>query len=144
MYQFSYAEVLDETPRGARERERQAIERSIELLEAAEKSGVRSREAIEAVLFVRRLWGVLIEDLADPENDLPQALRADLISIGLWIMREAEQIRLEKSANFKGHHRSVRSHPGRPAMTARAVAGTARPQLRSQQAGNHQHLEAIP
>ena len=28
--------------------------------------------------------------------------RADLISIGLWIMREAEQIRLEKSSNFKG------------------------------------------
>ena len=102
MYQFSYAEVLDETPRGARERERQAIERSIELLEAAERRGVRSREAIEAVLFVRRLWGVLIEDLGDTENDLPQALRADLISIGLWIMREAEQIRLEKSGNFKG------------------------------------------
>ncbi len=102
MYQFSYAEVLDETPRGARERERQAIERSIELLEAADKAGVRSREAIEALLFVRRLWGVLIEDLADTENDLPQALRADLISIGLWIMREAEQIRLEKSSNFKG------------------------------------------
>ena len=102
MYQFSYAEVLDETPQGARERERQAIERSIELLEAAEKSGVRSREAIEAVLFVRRLWGVLIEDLAKPDNDLPQQLRADLISIGLWIMREAEQIRLEKSDNFKG------------------------------------------
>ena len=102
MYQFSYAEVLDETPRGARERERQAIERSIDLLEAAEKSGVRSREAIEAVLFVRRLWGALIEDLADPENDLPQALRADLISIGLWIMREAEQIRFEKSTNFRG------------------------------------------
>ncbi len=102
MYQFSYAEVLDETPRGARERERQAIERSIELLEAADKAGVRSREAIEALLFVRRLWGVLIEDLADTENDLPQALRADLISIGLWVMREAEQIRLEKSDNFKG------------------------------------------
>jgi flagellar biosynthesis activator protein FlaF len=102
MYQFSYAEVLDETPRGARERERQAIEHSMELLEAAEKNGVRSREAIEAVLFVRRLWGTLIEDLASPENDLPQALRADLISIGLWIMREAEQIRLEKSTNFRG------------------------------------------
>jgi flagellar protein FlaF len=102
MYQFSYAEVLDETPRGARERERQATERSIELLEAAGKCGARSREAIEALLFVRRLWGVLIEDLADKENDLPQALRADLISIGLWIMREAEQIRLEKSSNFRG------------------------------------------
>jgi len=74
MYQFSYAEVLDETPQGARERERQALDRSIELLEAADKVGVRSREAIEALLFVRRLWSVLIEDLADPENDLPQAL----------------------------------------------------------------------
>jgi flagellar biosynthesis activator protein FlaF len=102
MYQFSYAEVLDETPQGARERERQALDRSIELLEAADKAGVRSREAIEALLFVRRLWSVLIEDLGDPENDLPQALRADLISIGLWVMREAELIRLEKSSNFRG------------------------------------------
>lgn len=102
MYQFSYAEVLDETPKGARERERQAIDRSIELLREADRAGVNSRESIEAVLYVRRLWGLLIEDLARPENDLPKALRADLISIGLWIMREAEEIRLEKSDNFKG------------------------------------------
>ena len=102
MYQFSYAEVLDETPKGARERERLAIAHSIELLEAAEKKGVRSREAIEAILFVRRLWAVFIEDLAETDNDLPKALRADLISIGLWVIREAEQIRLEKSSNFRG------------------------------------------
>jgi len=102
MYQFSYAEVLDETPKGARDRERQAIDRSIELLRAAEKSGPRSREATEAMLYVCRLWSFLIEDLARPENDLPKPLRADLISIGLWLMREAEQIRLETSENFKG------------------------------------------
>lgn len=102
MYQFSYAEVLDETPQGARERERQAIDRSLELLRSAEAAGVSSREAVEAILFVRRLWGYLIEDLARPDNDLPQKLRADLISIGLWIIREAEQIRLEASSNFKG------------------------------------------
>jgi flagellar biosynthesis activator protein FlaF len=102
MYQFSYAEVLDETPQGARQRERQAIERSIELLQAADAAGAQSREAVEALLFVRKLWGILIEDLAKPENDLPEQLRADLISIGLWVMREAEQIRLEKSTNFKG------------------------------------------
>jgi len=102
MYQFSYAEVLDQTPKGAREREREAIDRSIELLREAEKAGANSRESIEAVLYLRRLWGLLIEDLARPENDLPKALRADLISIGLWIMREAEEIRLERSDNFKG------------------------------------------
>jgi flagellar biosynthesis activator protein FlaF len=102
MYQFSYAEVLDETPKSARERERQAIEHSIELLRAAQASGVQSREAVEALAFVRRLWSYFLEDLAKSENDLPQKLRADLISIGLWIMREAEQIRFDKSSNFKG------------------------------------------
>jgi flagellar protein FlaF len=102
MYQFPYAEVLDETPQSARERERQALERSIELLQAAQAAGARSREAVEALLFVRKLWSFLIEDLAKADNDLPNQLRADLISIGLWIMREADQIRLEKSENFKG------------------------------------------
>ena len=102
MYQFSYAEVLDETPKGARERERMAIEHSIELLRAAQKAGHNSREAIEAALYVGRLWSVLIDDLAKAENDLPKQLRADLISVGLWLMREAEQMRLEKSASLDG------------------------------------------
>jgi flagellar biosynthesis activator protein FlaF len=102
MYQFPYAEVMDDVPSDARAIERRAIEHSIQLLEAAEKAGVGSRECADALLFVRRLWGALIEDLAKPENDLPKPLRADLISIGLWVFREAEQIRLEKSSNFKG------------------------------------------
>ena len=102
MYQFSYAEVLDETPQSARERERQTIDRSIELLRDAERKGARSREAVDALLFVHRLWTYLIEDLAKPDNDLSPALRADLISIGIWMLREVEQIRLEKLDNFKG------------------------------------------
>jgi flagellar protein FlaF len=102
MYRFSYAEVLDDDPKGARDRERQAIERSIDMLEQAQQAGVRSRETAEALHYLRRLWALLIEDLAKPENELSQQLRADIISIGLWIMKEAEQIRLEQSDNFKG------------------------------------------
>ena len=102
MYHFSYAEVLDDAPKDARERERMAIDRAVEMLELAEAKGVKSREAAEALAFVRRLWGMLVEDLASAENDLPKELRADLISIGLWIMREAEQIRIENSNNFRG------------------------------------------
>ena len=83
MYQFSYAEVLDETPKGARERERLAIAHSIELLEAAEQKGVRSREAIEAILFVRRLWAVFIEDLAELPTVLSQILKADDVVLTL-------------------------------------------------------------
>jgi flagellar biosynthesis activator protein FlaF len=101
MYQFPYAEVLDDAPKAARERERQALEHCIALLRSAQAQGPRSREAVEALVFLRKLWTTFIEDLASSENDLPKALRADLISIGLWVMREAESIRLEKSDSFQ-------------------------------------------
>jgi flagellar biosynthesis activator protein FlaF len=101
MYQFPYAEVLDDAPKATRERERKALEHCIALLRAAQERGPRSREAVEAITFLRKLWATFIEDLGSAENDLPQALRADLISIGLWVIREAENIRLEKSEDFK-------------------------------------------
>ena len=102
MYRFSYAEVLEETPHTARERERMALEHAISLLQSASKRGTESPEAIEALHFCRRLWAVLIEDLAHPENQLPTKLKADIISIGLWIMRETEEIRQGRSDNFGG------------------------------------------
>jgi flagellar biosynthesis activator protein FlaF len=101
MYKFYYGEVLDEAPQGQRERERTALERSIELLEKAEEKGTSSIESVEALHFVRRLWGIFVEDLAKPENGLPQKLRADLVSVGLWVMRETEEIRHGRSKDFK-------------------------------------------
>ena len=102
MYQFSYAEVAQDTAADARERERMALDHSIDLLRRAEASGPRSRDAIEAIHATRSLWALLVEDLTSSENGLPDNLRAELISIGLWIMREAEAIRLGKSTNFQG------------------------------------------
>lgn len=102
MYRFSYAEVLDDNPKEMRARERQALERSIELLRAAEAAGPNSREAIDANQFSAKLWTILIEDLGMAENQLPKQLRADLVSIGLWVMRELEEIRMERSSNYKG------------------------------------------
>ncbi|MCB8838131.1 flagellar biosynthesis regulator FlaF [Aurantimonas sp. VKM B-3413] len=102
MYQFSYAEVARDVEVDARERERRALDHSIELLRKAEKSGPRSRDAIEAIYTTRSLWAILVEDLSSSDNGLPEVLRAELISIGLWIMREAEAIRLGRSQNFAG------------------------------------------
>ena len=89
-------------PQGARERERQAIDHSIELLQAADKPGSAIARSGRGAAVRARLWAILVEDLAKADNDLPQKLRAELISIGLWVMGEAERIRLEKSTNFKG------------------------------------------
>jgi flagellar protein FlaF len=102
MYQFSYAEVIEDDPGHARRTERMALDHAIELLRLAKEKGPRSREAIDALHFVRSLWTIFIDDLAGSGNDLPEPARAGLISIGLWIVKEAEQIRLDRSHNFSG------------------------------------------
>lgn len=102
MYHFGYDEVMEESCNEARAQERRALQHAVELLAAAEEKGVRSREAVDALLYVNRLWSVLLEDLASPENELPEALRANLISIGLWVLKETENIRFQRSDNFRG------------------------------------------
>ncbi len=102
MYQFSYAEVQQDAVADSKERERQVLDKSIAMLEAARDAGRGSREAIEALFFVNRVWVRFIEDLGSPDNELEQELRANLISIGIWVLREAEKIRIGESENFDG------------------------------------------
>lgn len=102
MYQRSYAESFSDSLRECRDRERLALERAIALLEQAESAGPQTREAANALDFAAKLWNAFIQDLADPENDLPDVLRADLISVGLWIIKEAALIRSGESMNFRG------------------------------------------
>lgn len=102
MFNLAYSEVAADAPMESRAREREAVQRSIELMERAELAGFRSREAIVALNFVRSLWTIFIEDLAQPSNLLPPIIRAQLISIGISILRQAEDIRLEKERSFSG------------------------------------------
>jgi flagellar biosynthesis activator protein FlaF len=102
MYKFSYEEALSESGSRQRENERQVLQQSVELLKSAEKAGQNSREAIDAIFFINRLWSYLLDDLAKPGNALPDDIRANLISIGIWMLREAEAISNGKSHNFSG------------------------------------------
>ena len=100
MYQSSYSEVLEAAPQTVRANERTAILHSIRLLECAEQAGIGSREAIEAFSFLRRLWEFFLVHLATEEGRLPEKLRADLISIGLSVLREAERIKRGEVQEF--------------------------------------------
>lgn len=102
MYQFSYADIQEDGVAEAREREREAITHSINLMKFAIAQGPESRAAIDAVYFVSRLWVRFVEDLASPENQLETELKANLISIGIWIIKESERIRRRESENFQG------------------------------------------
>ena len=93
----AYDTVVEDSSREARSRERQALSLGIDRLERLQKGFFSAEDLIESLLYVRRLWAVFIEDLAHPENGLPEKLRADIISIGLWVVKEADRLREEKS-----------------------------------------------
>lgn len=92
MYQFSYAEILEEAPAIARERERAAFDRALDLMRIADRPDAQQADRAMAAGFLQSLWGVLVEDLQSEENGLPPDLRADLVSIGLWSMHEANAV----------------------------------------------------
>ena len=96
----AYDDVLEESGRDARDREQQALSHGIDLLRKAQAHGIASEETKEALVFVRRVWTFLIEDLARAENGLPESLRAQLISIGLWVVKEADAIRSQHSGDL--------------------------------------------
>ncbi len=102
MYQFSYADVQTDAVADAKDREKQLLSRSIDLLMTAKLKGTTSLDAVNALHFLNRVWTIFVEDLGNSENALPAELRANLISIGLWLLREAEEIRQGRSENFEG------------------------------------------
>jgi flagellar biosynthesis activator protein FlaF len=102
MYHTSYAEIQSDSVSDAKDRERQLLNRSIDLLTSASLVGTGSMEAVEALHFTNRVWTSFIEDLGSKDNGLPRDLRANLISIGLWLLREAEDIRQGRTHNFEG------------------------------------------
>jgi flagellar protein FlaF len=102
MYQFSYAEVQQDDVAEAKDRERQLLDRSVDMLVAAKGKGLQSREALDALFFVRRIWVRFIQDLGAAENELDEELRANLISVGIWILKEAERLRRGDTADFSG------------------------------------------
>lgn len=102
MYQFSYAEIQTDSVAEAKDRERQVLDRSIDLLVQARHFGTQSLQAVEAIHFMTRVWTTFIQDLGSSENELAPELRANLISIGLWLLREADAVRQGQSDNLDG------------------------------------------
>ena len=93
MYEFAYNDVIEDSHQTLRARERAAMDRVIGMLRAAQEKGPQSRELVEALFYLRRLWMVFIDDLNDPNNELPHQLRAGIVSIGVWMMKEIDRVR---------------------------------------------------
>ena len=93
MYEFAYNDVIEDSHQTLRAREQAAMDRVIGMLRAAQEKGPQSRELIDALFYLRRLWMIFIDDLNDPNNELPAQLRAGIVSIGVWMMKEIDRVR---------------------------------------------------
>ena len=100
MYHSSYIAAAEDDFAQARAHEWRALDQAVAMLEAARPTGPASTETIAAVSFLRRLWTLLIQDLGSEDNALPQALRASLISIGIFALKQGELLRLGHSDDF--------------------------------------------
>jgi flagellar protein FlaF len=100
MYQYTYGEILADSPVDARNQERAVLDHAIRLLRTAADDEQNARAVHEALSFTTQMWSLFINDLAHPGNDLPPELKARLMSIGLWVMAEACRIEKGESQGF--------------------------------------------
>lgn len=101
MYERHYNEAFEESFKEARRREREILQRLIQKLALAKERGVSSPETFEATDFLRRLWSAFISDLSSDDNSLPTPLKAQLISIGIWMHKEADKLESGNSGSFE-------------------------------------------
>jgi flagellar protein FlaF len=101
MYQFAYDEILEDSVAEARDREAAVFLEANRLLEAAIAAGANTPAAVQALRYNEELWMILVEDLANPGNLLPDKVRGTLISIGFWVIKEIERIRRGQSSGFQ-------------------------------------------
>ncbi|MCC2096666.1 MAG: flagellar biosynthesis regulator FlaF [Hyphomicrobiales bacterium] len=97
----AYASILDDSSHDGKENEKRAFDHAIKLLIDSNVEPEILRDKLEALLFTERLWSILLDDLARPENGLPDQLKAKLISIGIWVMKEIVAIRQGKPDGMK-------------------------------------------
>ena len=101
MYHFSYAEAMEDSFSDSRAREREVLDRCVSLLLSAEAKKGFSFESIEALRYTRQVWNALLTDLTSGENQLPDALKANLISIGIWILKECDKLRKRETEDYR-------------------------------------------
>jgi flagellar protein FlaF len=59
------------------------------LLEGAKRGG---RFLTEACFYNRKLWTIFQTDLVDPGNQLPDAVKANLISLAIWVQKYTGEV----------------------------------------------------
>ena len=72
------------------------VTRALMDAEQADASDIKVR--MKALHWNRRLWTTLATDCANPENSLPMQLRANIISLSIWVDKHTSDVMQKQSA----------------------------------------------
>src|SRR5689334_4392318 len=95
---YQTAAQRSENPRDAEYRLFGQVTRA--LMDAAEAPEDDLRIRIDALDWNRRMWSALATDCASTENGLPQSVRAQIISLSLWVNRHSSAV-MRKEEDFE-------------------------------------------
>jgi flagellar protein FlaF len=93
---YQQAAARAETPRDIEYRLFGQVTRA--LMAASETPAGDIGARMDALDWNRRLWSVLAADCASPGNQLPVQLRANIISLSLWVNRHTSAIMRNEAA----------------------------------------------
>jgi len=86
---YQKTQTASESPRDTEYRLFAQVTRA---LKTAQESGVRDNAFFEALDWNRRMWSTLSSDCAVEGNGLSDQLRAQIISLSLWVSRYSSQV----------------------------------------------------
>ena len=87
---YQQATARAESPREAEYRLFGQVTRA--LMAAAELDPSDLRGRVDALDWNRRMWSALASDCAEPGNALPDALRAGIISLSIWVSKHTSAV----------------------------------------------------
>ncbi|PPR76938.1 MAG: hypothetical protein CFH01_01770 [Alphaproteobacteria bacterium MarineAlpha2_Bin1] len=85
----SEAVIPPEAVVDARKTEIEAFEKATRSLIDNKEKEITSKNFIEAIELNKLLWRTLETDLASKENQLPDSLKAKLISVAMWVEKHS-------------------------------------------------------
>ena len=59
---------------------------------AADRNPEAKQQQVEALLWNKKVWDNLIIELKAEDNQLPADLRASMVKVGIWVLRETYRV----------------------------------------------------
>lgn len=101
MYRAAYTEINENDQALARSREKEALEFTVKLMTDSLLETGTPVQRVTAIHQTAMIWTHFLEDLAMSENELSRELKAGLISVGVFILKHLQAMRLDSSKTFE-------------------------------------------